>query len=534
MRWVESESRHVLALAVSFAILGAILAANPHTVHDEGLLMYGFARSLSENFAPCFFFQKIKPALALFYAPAASFGLGPYMIAHAFFAASTLYFTHAVAKSLQHNLPLVAAAAVLLSPLFVWSSVTGVSNSDGVALIALFLYLLEVRKNHFAAGVVLGLVPWVRYEQALFSAVFAPWVLWQTRSLSFLTGLVAWPVLYLGGGAVYHHDLFWFLHFLPGISSLDPGNPVLSSDFAGHDVRSALLTLVMVSPAVFVLTLLRANRLKPIEKLMAVFTVSFFVLFVVTHLSPRDIGPAFVLGLSSRYAIVPLVPLALLVSRTVEQHEYELAPNLRDTLVAGAFLLAGWFVRTTVRAPLFVAAALGGFVAAMRSGLKKTGLFILGIFVELIPFHSDSDEMWNRFPLRDTGPESLAQWFDEQKPPGDIYTNHQLLVPYLVRTDNRYASRTKFMLAADHQFELVSLTNPANGQRAAVLATLPKAVFGNVVYPEELMPDQVRPGTWFVLINDARTEQILPPERWKSRLKLVHKTNWFEVYSLPP
>lgn len=534
MRWVEPESRHVLAFAVLFAIFCAIPADSPLFVHDEGLLMYGFARSLSENFIPCFFFQKIKPALALFYAPIASFGLGPYMVAHAFVAASTLYFTHAVAKSLQHKRPFLTAMAVLFSPLFFWSALTGVSNSDGVAFTALFLYLLESRKNHFAAGFVLGLLPWIRYEQALFSAVFAPWVLWQTRSLSFLAGLLTWPVLYLGSGAVYHHDPLWFLHFLPNVSNLDSGNPVWISDFASHNARSALLSLVMVSPAVFVLTLLRTNRLKPIEKLMAVFTVGFFVMFVVTHLAPRDIGPAFTLGFSPRYAVVPLVPLVLLASRAIEQHEYELTPKVRDTLVAGGFLVAGWFVRTTVRTPLFVAAAIGGFVAAMRAGMKKTGLLVLAVFVLALPFHRDGDEMWRQFPLVDTGPQALAKWLVERHPSGEIYTNHQLLVPYLVRTDNPYASRTKFMLASDHQFELVNLSNPANGQREAVLATLPKAVFDNVVYPEELMPDLVRPGTWFVLISDARTEQILPPERWKSRLKLVHKDDWVEVYSLLP
>jgi hypothetical protein len=128
----------------------------------------------------------------------------------------------------------------------------------------------------------------------------------------------------------------------------------------------------------------------------------------------------------------------------------------------------------------------------------------------------------------------IAGWLEEHPPPGDVYTNHQVLVPYMMRTDHSLASRTKFMLAPDHQFELVHLSNPANGRTAAVLDAIPRAVFGAVVYPEELDPGQVRPGTWFVLINDVRTKQLLAPERWKSRLKTVGESELVHVYEIVP
>ncbi|HRI64198.1 MAG TPA: hypothetical protein PK156_08165, partial [Polyangium sp.] len=484
--------------------------SSPHFVHDEGLLMYGFARSLSEAFLPCLFFQKVKPALALFYAPVAWFGLTYYLMLHVLVAAATLYWTHAVARSLHHKRPWLPTFVLFISPLFLWSTTTGVSNSDGVAATALFLYLLETRKNLFAAGFVLGVLPWIRYEQALFSAVLAPWVLYRSRSPKFLAGLVTWPIAYLGCGAIYHHDLLWFLHFLPNVSNLDSGNEAWIAEFAHHDVRTALMALLMVSPAVFVLTLLRRERLRPVERLLAVFTAGFFVLFVVTHLSPRDIGPAFTLGFSSRYALVPLVPVALLFGRVVEQQQYSFVPRLRDTIVAATWLVGGWFVRAVFVLPLLISAMLGAFVAAMRARLLKTAAVVLFVACFILILHDDRDEMSRSLDFGDTSAQVIANWLVYQPVRGEIYTNHQLLRPYMVRTDHLLASRVKFMLAADHHFELVHLSNPANGQRAAVLDAIPRSVFGAVVHPEELDPGRVRPGTWFVLINDVRTKQIMP------------------------
>lgn len=533
MRWVKPESRPGIGLAVAYCCACLIAALQPLATHDEGLLMYGFARSLSEAFFPCLFFQKIKPALALIYAPAARLGLVPYMAMHAVVAAATLYWTHAVAQSLHHKRTWLPALVVLFSPLYTWSAVTGVSNSDGVAATALFLYLLQARKNFFAAGFVLGMLPWIRYEQALFCAVLAPWVLFRFRSPAFLAGVITWPLGYLGAGAIYHHDPLWFLHFLPNVSNLDSGNPVWLAEFASHNARSAIMSLVMVSPAVFFLALLRFKSLQSIERVLAIFTLGFFATFVVTHLSPRDIGPAFTLGFSSRYAIVPIVPMGLLVGRAIEQRESDVVPRMRDTVIAAGFLVVGWFFRTTVVVPLFASAAIGAFVAAMRARLTKLALALVGLFVALV-VALDHEEMAQSFPLSDATAESIAVWLDNHPPQGDIYTNHQILVPYMNRTQHRFASRTKFLLAADHQFELVHLSNPKNGQTAAVLDAIPRSVFGAVVLPEELETDKVRPGTLFVLIDDARTQQILPPDRWNSRLKKISENGGFKVYERVP
>lgn len=529
----KPDSRQGIGLGVAYICAGLLVALDPRTTHDEGLLMYGFARSLGEAFVPCLFLQKIKPALALVYAPVARFGLAPYMFLHVVVAAATIVWTHAVARSLQHKRPWLPAVVVALSPLYTWSALTGVSNSDGVAATALFLYLLEARKNLFAAGLVLGLLPWIRYEQALFSAVLAPWVLYRHRSAAFLGGLVTWPIAYLGSGAIYHRDPIWFVHFLPNVSNLDSGNPVWLAEFASHDPRTAVVSLAMVSPAVFFLPLVRARGLRPIERLLGAFTVLFFVAFVVTHLAPRDIGPAFTLGFSSRYAVVPLVAVALLLGRVVEALEADVHPRLRDTLAAAALLGLGWQFRAAMVAPLIASAAVGTVVAAARAGAKKLTVALALSFLVVLPLHL-KDDLFTSFPVRDETLEPIAAWLDANAPKAEVYTNHQLLAPYLRRTERSVGAQIKFMLAVDHRFELVHLSNPANGQRAAVLDAIPRSVFGAVVQPEPLDPNSVPSGTLFILIDDARTKEILPPERWSKRLKPIHRGSKFLVFELLP
>src|SRR5205814_9903068 len=61
---------------------------------------------------------------------------------------------------------------LLVSPVLLYGSAAGLSNVDGVLGISLFLYLLLARRSEWAAGVVLGCLPWVRHELAVFSVAF--------------------------------------------------------------------------------------------------------------------------------------------------------------------------------------------------------------------------------------------------------------------------------------------------------------------------------------------------------------------------
>jgi hypothetical protein len=532
-----------VALAVLHFCVGLVVTLDPASAHDEGLLMFGFARALGEAFAPCFFFLKSKPALALFYWPVASLGLRPYLIAHLAVASAAIGLVYATARSLGHARPWLPALIVALSPTFTWSGMTGVSNSDGVAGIALFLYLFEARKSLFAAGLVLGLLPWVRYECALFSVVMAPWALARTRSRELLFGLLLWPVLYLGAGALYHQDALWPLHFRPNVSDLSSGNEAWLGEIARHSPKTAFFALAAVSPAVFLLGLVRPLRLGGLERALGVFAVGFFGLFLASHLAPGKLGPAFIFGFSPRYAVAPLVAVALLVSRAIEVLEVSEASevkeakagagsHLRDTLAAAALLGVGYLVRAFTVVPLWGAAATGALVAAARAGARRIGLAVVLGLLLLLPLRIRED-LRAEMPLTDPTLEPMAAWIEANPDliKGEIFTNQQLLGRYLDLRGSPSSARprVRFMLAVDHHFELVHLSNPANGQRAAVLDAIPRAVFGDVVLPEALDPAKTPPGTVFILVDDSRTKKILPPEMWGKRLRVLHEAEGFSV-----
>jgi hypothetical protein len=270
-----------------------------------------------------------------------------------------------------------------------------------------------------------------------------------------------------------------------------------------------------------------------VERVLFGFAVLFFAAFVVTHLGPRDIGPAFTLGFSSRYAVVPLVAVALLLGRVVEALEADEHARMRDTVAAAAFLGVGWLFRASSVVLLLTSAAVGTFVAAARERATRLSVALAVAFLVALPLHLQ-DELLTSFPVRDGTVEQVAAWLEANPPEADVYTNHKLLVPYLRRTDRSIAARTKFMLAVDHQFELVHLSNPANGQRAAVLDAIPKAVFGAVVTPEALDGSAVPVGTLFVIIEDVRTKEILPPERWDKQLQSIHQGLGFSVFKRLP
>jgi hypothetical protein len=521
-RWLPA-----VAVAVVHLVICLVVVASPRTGHDEGQLMFGFSRALSLSFAANFFWQKIKPALALFYLPVVGLGFGAYLVAHVVVASAAVAGVGEVARSLGHRRPWLPSLVVALSPLFTWSSLVGVSNSDGVAFMVLFLYVLVVLDRPALAGVVLGLLPWVRFECATFSAALALYVLLDRRSGRFLAGLCAWPALYLGGGAVYHHDAIWFLHYLPNVSQLMPGNEVWAAEFSGHGIATLNATFSLVTPTLGLVVLLRPARLSRVELALGGYAALFLGLYVFTHLAPRDIGPAFALGFSSRYAVIALPSLALLVGRAIESLEDEPAPAVRDTIAAAALTALGWFARAykADTVVLWSAAATGAIAASFRAGSPRLALASAIALASLGPLAAGGKAA-NEYKVRDGRLVRLTEWLEAEvaRSPVEglqIYTNSKMLPLYVERSGRLPGVRVRFLLAVDMSFEMTQLTNEANGQRAAVRATAPPAIFGDVVFPDDITPARVRPGTLFALTNDARTKLLLPPAIWEKHLHKI-------------
>jgi hypothetical protein len=114
----------------------------------------------------------------------------------------------------------------------------------------------------------------------------------------------------------------------------------------------------------------------------------------------------------------------------------------------------------------------------------------------------------------------VERWLAERRgeAPVTVYTNSHMLALFAERRGLSWL-RVRYLLAVDMSYELTHLTNPENGQREAVKRAIPRAVFRDVVPPEELAPELLQDGAWFVLVEDSRTLRILPPERWSSHLR---------------
>jgi hypothetical protein len=522
----------VLLVAAVYLVASLVAVSDSRTAHDEGLLMYGFSRGLSLSFAPVFFWQKCKPALALFYLPVARLGFGAYLVAHVLVAAAAVAAVGEVARALGHRRPWIASLVLALSPVFTWSSLVGISNSDGVAFAVLSLYLLVVHRRPALAGLVLGLLPWVRYESTIFAGLVVLYGLFALRSPRFLSGLCAWPIAYLGAGAVYHRDPLWFLHYLPGISGMMPGNEVWEGGFASHGFVTLVATYSLISAALGLCVLLRPMRLHPLERVLGLSAFAYLALFALTHVAPLNIGPAFVIGFSARYAALAVPSVALLVGRVVDAVEDAPAPALRDTLCTAALVAAGWLAKARGADSVFLwaGAAAGVVVGSLRLGAPAFALAAVSALTALGPLAS-REALERECRVREDLPARTTDWLEAHQAEitGTIYTNSQLLQLYLSRSGRLQGRAVKFIVAPDHSFEMETLTNHANGQREAIFSTIPAALFGSVAFRDEMKPELVAAGSLFVLEDDERTKLVLPPATWEPRLRTVHTGQRFRV-----
>jgi hypothetical protein len=188
--------------ALAFFAVTALVAAKLTYLHDEGIFSFDLAAALPHAFWPMLFFFKAKAPIVLLYALPAQLGLRAFLVAHAAVAAGAVWLTAETARRMGAN-PLVAAAALVTSIGFVVAGASGFPNSDGAFFLALFLWL-RAGERHLLAGLVLGMLPFARYE-----LTFAALVFLDRRSFP---GALIFPALYVGGGALYHHDPLWLLH----------------------------------------------------------------------------------------------------------------------------------------------------------------------------------------------------------------------------------------------------------------------------------------------------------------------------------
>ena len=512
-------------LTALFAAAGLVLVLDHFVVYDEGLLTYVFARWLALDPLPVLFFQKAKPITSLLFAIPAVGGVEAMLAVHVVAAALVAPMLAAVARALDIRLPNLPALIVLVSPLFLFGAVAGVSNTDGVVATTLFLYLAVARRRSWLAGFVLGCLPWVRYELAPFAIVLWLYATLVERNRGIALGAMLFPAAYALSGAVYHHDLLWFVHFAPSTALPMPGNRIWDTQKIG--LRYLLALQLLVTPTVGFALLAPPSRLTPVEKALCLFAVASFLL--LAFLPFLRLGN---FGMVARYFLQPLPVLALLAARAVEPYLERGRSSWRLYALAGG-LAAVWAVsdgpRSTLALPI-----LGAYLAAAVLGSlgRGAGVVCAVALAACIGLALPRNEM--KTPVYF---EPALAWLNAHAREirgATIYTNSPVIPFGIASSSKLVESDVRFIVAPDILFEIDELSNPANGQRDALRRVAAEELFGRSVSWDEISPDSVPAKSLFLLDEDPRLPATMPDAVWAGRLEKIAGGSFFTIDRVMP
>ncbi len=510
-------------VAVAFALAGIALVLTDYTINDEGMLTYYLASWLRRDFAPMFFFQKAKPIVCALYAPISIAGAHATLIAHVLVAATAIPMLAAVARTLEFRLPNLPALVLALSPLYFFGAAAGLSNVDGVAAIVLTLYILCARRQPLVAGLVLGALPWVRFELGVFCGVMAVYALTTREHRSLLITMAVFPLFYAVAGAVYHDDILWLTHFPPA-APFDPQNPLYVNNTQMLGFRHLLEPAAALTPAAGLAAALPFGRLRRIERAVLVYGV--LVILLMNILPVLHFGN---FGTSPRYMLHLLPVLALLLGRALEPLWEEQRPHAVLFLVA-AFICV-WVATRQNDAQatniLLVTYALVWLLAWLRAGtLAAAGVAVLLVIGPFMPLRTDVGPPKYLDPMLDW----LRANPERQKEP--IYTNAQLLAQYL---KGRVSSgEVHYMLGTDMAYETKFLINSGNGQLERLGELSAAEFYGKQLLPP-YVPDNFPTNALFVLrIDTHRLDDLLPPAVWSRRLEVLADTPYYKIARVIP
>lgn len=515
-------SRRVpVVIAAVYVAFGLLFVATDYALNDEGLCIYIFGMWARLDFIPAFFFQKAKPVLELVYLLPSAGGVRGTMAVHVLLAACAMPVFAAVARKLGHSAPNLPAFIVAFSPLYFYGGAAGIENVDGVLGTVLFLYLLVVRENELWAGVVLGMLPWVRHELALLAAIFFVRAVVMDRSRRLAAGILVFPVLFTLAGVVYHRDPLWLLHFPPTTAVPMPGNPV----WAPVTPSTTLENLLSVSPLAALAFAVRLRQLRPVERTLMLFAAVWLVLLTVLPI--WRVGN---FGFVARYALQLLPALALFASRALDRWREGERPGLADVaFLAGLFVL--WLVphQLLVGVALALAGVIAVFVLA-RTGRANAAVVASVLLACAGPALPNDEQLTTAKSASYLAP--MTEWLrdGQARTSKPIYTNAHLLAAHLGSAAALPGVDVRYLVGVDMNYDLIHLTDPANGQTAAIRALAKRELYGRGVLPDTLDPERIPDGALFLLRTDPRVVLLLPPARWSSHLVPLETRRSFGVY----
>ncbi len=520
-----TDPRITTLLTIAYVGFGVVFVRTDYTLNDEGLLTHYWASWARQDFLPVFFFQKVKPVLCALYLPVSAWGVHATLIAHVIVSSLAILMIASTARALGHRLPNLPALVLAFSPIYFYGGGAGVSNVDGAVGVALVLYLLSVRRWPLLAGIVAGLLPWVRFELAVFSIVITLHALTSEQDRPAVLGVMIFPLAYIVAGALYHRDLVWLAHFPPS-APWDPANLIYKTQLIGP--RYFLEPALALTPAAALLAALPVVRLGRLERVALVYALAAIA---AVHVLPIfKIGN---FGASPRYSAHVLPVLALFVGRVVERW-WDGEPLPVSRLLA-TLLLAAWMatrqVDYAVVTPLLVGYAIIVLTARLRPGtLPVMQVAVLVATGPLLPIRSEVSR-----PITAPYLDPMAEWLRSHptEVTGPIYTNSQLLAPFLEARG--YLPRTEvfFVAGIDTVHELVLLTNPDNGQRERIRHLCAADMYGKTILGP-LAPDDLPAGSLLALRDDVRLPLLLPAAMWTPRLELLVETPDYWIARLRP
>lgn len=498
-------------IAALFALTAIGLAARLPLVDDEGYLTYLGAATLHDSPLPTFFFLKFHPTLSVLYAPVVGLGWRAFLAAHALVGAAGVALVGALAQRLGFS-GVVASAVLALSPVYLLAAASGQSNSDGITLLLLSLWLATCRDRpalRVLAGVAFAATLWARYEFALaVGAVFlhlaaAPGARWM------LVGLLGAPAVYLLAGATYHADLLWWIHFPPTLPTPLPGVDFDAYVPRNFDQLVAVATQLSLGSAAWLTALsgcaeapspfLRTVRRAALITLAAMVALPFARVLNFVH-NPRYLGALlpFTALLAAAWAAAPTVDRVPFVLLAVSVPLLELAAAASPGALTGSLALAlllplgAWLPTPRARSVLMVAAAAGSLALSATTTLFDNS-------------RADSGEL------------AASRWIVAHARGREVYTNDQRIALTLLAT----GGHPRYLVAFDIQTELVRLLDARNGQRAAVLRALSPRLYGDAAWACSFTGAPLPRGALFVLGADDRILRFFPRREWDAETEPV-------------
>lgn len=521
LRWL-GDWRTVWVATALFVAVGVEGISNARYMHDEALLSWHFAGMLRGAPIPGLFFQKLRPLLALFYAPIWGLGFRAYQLAHLLVGASAIPLVAATSRALGHRSFAIPALVIAASPLMLITAAAGHSNTDATVGIALGLFLLHVKDRPWASGAVLGAMVLVRSEVAPIIALIALERAW-ARDFRVLIGLSFVPIGYALLGVGYHHDALWVLHHPPTLTAPAPNTDWLDDGAWTTSLAESALALLCLSPAIGLALLIAPRALASGERGLAIGLAAF-----VLAIRGLPMVGLFNFDTAPRYLLVALVPAALLVGRFVEtQRAPSRHPPWTPLAVLAALAVVGFASQADdpirLALPAVAVWSLAFALPRLVDGARGRGLGIATWLTATVV----SWPLWPPHTWLQTPPHvhAIEQWWRSNQTDGAaVITNDPLVRAWLDHRDiagdpNRY----HFVLGHDTAYELDRLFNHDVGQGEALVGAMQSAFYGRPISTDDpgLEPEHWPPGSIVIFTRDQRLAETLDVEDWLDHVDLA-------------